>query len=494
MCVVARVALVPNPPNDYWWPIVQGRALEQLGHIPASNLFLYTIPADTPFMNQPWLAQWSMWQVAQHLGHGAMVWLHALLIAGAVLVALEVATRREHAPRALGALAGLGVILASSGISIRTRMFAYPLMICVLGVSLLVSEQKLRWRWFGLAAAAAALWANVHGSFLLAPLLVGAVGFGETLECLVTERTVDKGRISRWGGAVLAIVCATLLNPHGVRVWTYAFSLSSKMSRGGGVTEWEPFAFDAVGIFFYISLILSLLLGCWRFKVVGLRALVPMLGLSVLAATSARSAIWWGLSLVVCLAPLSARAPLLGNASDEERAEVTRTEGGINLGLLGLLVLAFAMLLPGLPGHKLLTQGGDPASSEGFLPYAGYETMNRQHPLRIIGDLSTKGYEGRLFHAQAIGGALEFSLARQAPAQVVFVDQRFGMIPDEIWEDYFAIMAAQQGWGARLEDHGVGVVLLDKEESPALSRALSESSEWEKVDEEFSYELFKRAR
>ena len=128
MCVVARVALVPNPPNDYWWPIVQGRAMEQLGHIPASNLFLYTIPADAPFMNQPWLAQRSMWEVVEHLGHGAMVWLHALLISGAVLIALEFATRRKHAPRALGALAGLGVILASSGISIRTRMFAYPLM------------------------------------------------------------------------------------------------------------------------------------------------------------------------------------------------------------------------------------------------------------------------------------------------------------------------------------------------------------------------------
>ena len=493
MCVVARVALVPNPPNDYWWPIVQGRAMEQLGHIPASNLFLYTIPADAPFMNQPWLAQRSMWEVVEHLGHGAMVWLHALLIAGAVLIALEFATRRKHAPRALGALAGLGVILASSGISIRTRMFAYPLMICVLGISLLVSERKLRWRWMGLACAAAVVWANVHGSFLLAPLLVGAVGFGEALDRFIESREVDRGRLLRWGGAVTVIVLATLLNPYGVHVWTYAFSLSSKMS-GGSVTEWEPFALDAVGIFFYASLAASTLFGCWRHRDVGWRALVPLLGLAVLAATSSRSAIWWGLSLVVCLAPLTTRVPLLAGSAGEEDAEVTRTEGSINLVLSCVLMLAFLVLLPGLPGHAFLTAGGDPSASEGFLPYKGYETMDRQHPLRIIGDLSNKGYKGRLFHAQAIGGALEFSLAKEAPAQVAFVDQRFGIIPEDVWEDYFAIMAAKEGWGAKLEAHEVETILIDKQESPALSRALLESSDWEKVDEEFAFELFRRSR
>ena len=496
LCVLARATLIPTPPHDYWWPIVQGRALEQLGHIPTQNLYLYTLPADAPFMNQPWLAQWSMWKVAESFGHEALVWLNVLLLLIAVAVSLEVATRREHAPKVLGILGAFGSIMFSAGVMVRTRMFACPLWVCVLGVSMLVAEGRLRWRWMLAPALAAGLWANVHGTFLFAVLLVGAVGVGDLLDRVLEARDPrvlwgeHRGRVMRWGLAVGGVALATLLNPHGIDVWIYAFSLSSKMSSGN-VTEWESMDLDPAGIFLYVSVFAFVLLGLWQWRKIGWRALVPWLGLSILAATTARGVVWWGLSLTFCFAPLTAMSPVL---ADEDEEEIPAIASGINLGLVMLLIASIVSLLPGLPGHSLLTTKEGPKTGDDFLHYPGYRTMDRHHPLRIIGELEREGYPGNLFHSQEIGGLLEFMLAKEKPAQVVFADQRFGMTPDQLWIDYFIIVDAEEGWSALLEKYGVETVLIDTEVAGALSAELENSPAWTRVDEELSYLLFKRAR
>ncbi len=77
--VAAAAVLSPVWPHDYFWPLVQGRACVQLGAIPTENAFLFTLPAEAPFFDQPWLAQLAMFgaqgarrPLAQRVGAGSL--------------------------------------------------------------------------------------------------------------------------------------------------------------------------------------------------------------------------------------------------------------------------------------------------------------------------------------------------------------------------------------------------------------------------------------
>ena len=80
VALLMRVGLKPAPPQDYWWPMVQGRAIAEGGARLTTNTFVYTVDAGAAFFNQPWLAGWSMYQVHAALGDAGLTWLHAALV------------------------------------------------------------------------------------------------------------------------------------------------------------------------------------------------------------------------------------------------------------------------------------------------------------------------------------------------------------------------------------------------------------------------------
>src|SRR5205807_9474110 len=76
------------------------------------------------------------------------------------------------------------------------------------------------------------LWANVHGTFFLAPIL---------LMLAWLEDRVEKapGR-SRTLGVALVSTAATLVNPFGPKVWTYVLSISTNSTITHQISEWQP--------------------------------------------------------------------------------------------------------------------------------------------------------------------------------------------------------------------------------------------------------------
>jgi hypothetical protein len=76
-----------------------------------------------------------------------------------------------------------------------------------------------------------AVWANVHGSFVLAPLLLGYAWLEDR----------QAGVPSRSAFAVLVVaVAATLVNPFGPGVWAYAAGLTTNADVTARVSEWQP--------------------------------------------------------------------------------------------------------------------------------------------------------------------------------------------------------------------------------------------------------------
>jgi hypothetical protein len=112
--VAFAAVLSPVRPFDYFWALVQGRASLQLAAIPSQNLFLFTLPAHTPFFDQPWLAQLTMFGAYCLGGHAANVVLLAACLVLAFALSLDTALR-------LGASARGGADRAARRAALGTR-------------------------------------------------------------------------------------------------------------------------------------------------------------------------------------------------------------------------------------------------------------------------------------------------------------------------------------------------------------------------------------
>lgn len=177
--VTVRTLLQPITPEDYWWSLAMGELIDR-GHWPRSNLFLYTIPSDQPFFNQAWLAQWIMTRIGR-LAHAGNLILNTLLAVVAWGLIIRMALRRGARPPVIGVMATVGYFMGAGSMVVRSQMFAYVLFVCCALLLLELARDQVRWRVWAALIALTALWANLHGTFIYAPLLLLAAASGTTI-------------------------------------------------------------------------------------------------------------------------------------------------------------------------------------------------------------------------------------------------------------------------------------------------------------------------
>ena len=111
-------------------------------------------------------------------------------------------------------------------------------------------------------------------------------------------------------------------------------------------------------------------------------------------------------------------------------------------------------------------------------------------PTAVVGELVRRGVSGRVFHSQASGGLVEYALAGPEGEQVAFVDQRMELISEAVWQEYFLISSAGQGWQERLDGYGVQAALLSMDSQVPLIRAMEDASEWTRVQRDETHVLY----
>ncbi len=479
---IIAATLEPIPPHDYWWHLAMGRIIAS-GTLPDANLFLYTLPVDAPFTNQPWLGQSLMWVAYRVGGYGGTIILRNVLLALAFGLLGLIAFRRSADARAAGGLGLLAAVLAYPVLTVRTRMFAFLPFAVVLWVCLEVLDGRLRRRWLVVAPLATVFWANTHGSFVLSAAIVSAVGLGALVQGALDARRIDLAALRDWGATLAAVVLAAAASPLGFGAYGYVYRLTMDSSVARSVTEWLPPDVSILGgQIFLAAVLVSIGVLFVRRRHVSLSDAFLFAGTLFLAAGAVRSAFWWAAVLPVVLAPhVSALLP-------ERQEEVpTRAEGVVlRLGLAGLL-MAVVFVQPGV-GREFI--GETVQSAQARLAGDGAYLLNHENAESALKQIRADG-RSRVFHDQALGGMLEFWLT-EVPAQVAFVDQRMEFVPDDVWDRYFALSRAQTHWDRELTRLGVDTLLLAPEsQSPLLQAALA-SPDWELVGLEQSHLLLYR--
>ncbi len=488
--MMLRVGFAVVPPHDYWWQLAFGRIIAETGSIPGANLFLYTMPAGADFIDQPWLAQWTLYRLVEQFGHIGPYLVRAAVTAVAWVGLIALARRRCRDPRVVGATALVAVVISASIFAVRSRMFALPLYVAALGVVVEVADRRLSACWLAALVPVVGLWANLHGSFALAPVLVACVGAALGGEAWIEGRDRGWHVAIPWVGAFGAVVVAGFATPIGWTIYEYVAGITLSAQVTATVSEWQPpDPASSYGALVYVSLLAGLVVLAVRRRRVRVFEAVLYATTAYLAVDSVRAVFWWAaVAVIVVPRHLAALLP----ADPGGVGEPTPVQGGLHVLASAALVAAVVAIQPGMPGFSARTAvlGDEVRQSP---PGAGL--LSSRTPLGLVDQLEESGGRGRIFHDQAIGGLLEYRLGAREPSnprQVAFVDQRMGLVPPRIWADYFILSRAKKGWRERLDEWEVDWLALYEEKQSELIEAVRQTDQWHRVGREGEHILFER--
>lgn len=347
MMTVARITLVSHDLQaDTWLGLVDGRAIIHAGlsHQDTTAIMF----GGRPFVDQPWLAQLVLYGLVQ-LGGLSLMAVFCVLLLSATLAGATVAARRlGAASRSILLVLPLAWWLTFSLVGgVRPEALVLPLFVVLLDL-LAVDARRMTKRVY-LVIPVLVLWANLHGSAVLAAALIalrGATLAWERRKCLRERR--------QWVCPVVLLLAPVCLfaTPYGIDTLTYYRSTIFNSALAHNISEWQPLASAPL---LFVPAVVGAAMSVWVLRRTWSQ--LPIwrpLALGLLAASALlaqRNAIWFGLAVLVLVAPAIKTTRALSS---------TRSRSLVNAALAGgasLLALGATALVLSRP---------DPAFQTGF--------------------------------------------------------------------------------------------------------------------------------
>ena len=490
--------LAPISTVDLAYHVRAGGIVLDSGALPSPDTFTWSA-AGRPWLDQQWAAQVAL-AALYRAGGWALVSVTRAALVGLIAWLVLRACRSAGVALRVAAWLTLGGFLVSlAALAMRPQLFGMVLFAAILAV---LGERGRHPRLLWAIPSLVVLWANVHGSFVLGPAALGAAWLFDVVNRRPTARRLF----------VLGVVSglATLVNPYGGGVWTYAVGLSANPVIRRLVSEWQPTTpLSFGGAMFYgsvVAIVAGLIIAVVtaRRRVAGRYTssgtidpaaaaadptpdaaataadprrpwptLAWLLGLGLIGAFAERGVAWWAIAAPVALAgllrpPLADRRAAASIGAPRERPSATNTAIVVALGLLAVL------LLPTWRGGDTLY--GPP----GLLTDAPRGITTAVTSIARPTD--------RIWNAQRWGSWLEFAL----PGVPVAVDSRIELIPAEVWSDHLALSAGAPDWAAILDRRRITIVVAAASEQRALLPLLRASPTWRLVHEDTDGAVFAR--
>jgi hypothetical protein len=416
--------MVPIPAVDLAYQVRAGEEILRTGAIPAVDTYTFTV-AGTPWADQQWLAQVLLALGLRAGGWELLVVLRAALVSLSIGLLAATAMARSARARTASILGLLAFALAAPALALRPQLFAIAIFAALL---LLVARRHRNPRVVWLAPLLVVAWANIHGSFVLAPILLGYAWLDDLV----------RGRPARASFVLLvAGTAATLVNPLGVGVWAYAAGIGANPAIADQVTEWQRTTPSTVpGLLFYASAAAGLALAIRGRAALRWPDWLWFATMFALGAWAVRGLAWWPFGAVFVLGGLP---DALWPASRSRAVHRASRLPAVVAVLLGVLVVA------ALPWWR----PADPITGRiGILSYA---------PSGIAAELARIAPAGtRVLAAQTWTSFLEWAV----PDARYFQDSRFELFPADVWADRATIAAGGPDADAVLARQGVELLVL----------------------------------
>jgi hypothetical protein len=339
--------------QDTFLAFVDGRLIAQHGLPHVDTLTYWTF--GRPWTDQQWGSHLVLYEIARHGG------LRTALVAGilcvvAALVVAAVASRKLGASMRSAAFGLLLPLVGASWLTqVRTQSLALVPFVVVYG--LLAMDARRPGRRVLLVLPLLVVWANLHGSVVLAAGLTALYG-------LTLLRRPDARR--RAPLLVVGAPLCVLASPYGLHLIGYYHTMLLSAPLGEFVQEWRPPSVGTGTAFFFISAFLMTALWSRHQRTLTSFERWAIVLLLVGAMTAVRNAVWFELAAAISF-------PRLLDAAWPSQIVLTPRLRRVNV-LLASVAAVGAVLIVGAQFARptaWLEHGRSPAAARAIAATAG---------------------------------------------------------------------------------------------------------------------------
>ncbi|MBN8966170.1 MAG: hypothetical protein J0H89_12520, partial [Rhizobiales bacterium] len=336
---------------DTLWQVTLGNWI--IGHraVPTVDTFSWTFKG-VPWISTQWLAQVLLAQAHTLFGWAGPVLLTALAAALALALLARFLLERLAIAPVLVIVTGALLITAPHLVA-RPHVLALPVMVAWTGLLVRAADR-------GVApplpaVLLMALWANLHGGFILGLALIAPLGLDATVNA---ERSRRAAIFAQWFCFGLVATVAACANPYGVDAILAALRIVGLGGALALIGEWKPqdfSTFSAFEGFLLFAIGFALLRG---FTLSPLR-IVILLAFVHMALSHARSGEILGL-----LAPLLIAAPLARHlGSEPARMPPWRVQAAA-YGAAFLVLISIGFVATGFARYEPAALSPDPTQDD----------------------------------------------------------------------------------------------------------------------------------
>ncbi len=432
--------------GDLYWQRWLGNLLLQTHRLPdVLGSGTFTAP------NAPWVPQEWICSLAVAIASNQHLFLVLAILVSAmplgIFLTIYLRASRSVSPDAIGiALLFCGTALAES-FGTRAQVLGWA------GLAAFMLFLERRDRWYYAALPAAVVWANLHASVMLAPVLVLA-----RLAATVADGGIRALRSSRDLLMLPAVVLATFCTPFGWRLPALAIALSTSPIRHY-IQEWQPPGLhNASFVFGALPLALAIVLGGRALLSKEKLQLFPAAIVFVATLFASRNTPLFA----IVAAPLAARGLDLRFPKIAALGKKARELEPV---ALPMIVIAVALA--------------------GFVLVAEQRHEPPPLPTVAIASLGNDGASHRLLCENFTW----CSIALGYPTLRVFIDGRCDGYPVTVWQKYISTIQIRKDWTAPLTEYGVDSVLAQN--GGPLALAIAKTPHWRQTYSDASFILFR---
>lgn len=455
-----------------------GEYILATGAVPTTDVFSHTM-AGQPFVAKEWLAEVLSALAYRGLGWGGVLLLHATVV-GVAFGVLFWHARVRRAP-ALLALVVVGAAVAASTV----HWLARPHVWTFLGLALLLAFLD-RWhagavarRYLWLLPVGMALWANMHGGFVVGIAAVGAYAAADAARWLTAEpeaAAAAGARLRALAPPALLCLLAPIVHPTGLGAVTHVTSfLSSSRFILDTTAEYKSPNFHEPSLRVFLALLLGTA-GAAAFarRRVPLHQALLLAGFAYLALFSTRNIPLFAIAAAPVLTELLRDLPPLGGRLAGGATALGRFFGRRSAVLERVDVRSSSLAWPALAVAGLIVLAA--VQRQAGQPPLGAAFDATKQPVAAVAYLKAHPPTGRMFNEMGWGGYL---LDQLWPAQPVFFDGWTDFYGEPLTREYVGVIQLEPGWREVLNKYGVRWAIVKSDS--ALAVALSEAEGWSTV-------------
>lgn len=215
--------------TDVWFHMKAGQVITETSQFIYKDIFSYTA------YGREWLYhEWLFGVVSYHLysllGVNGLIIGKAVLLILAFIIIYKTMRLRDVNPYLASFVLTVAVLAARFRFTERPHIFKFLFVVAFIYILDLYRLKGRNRLW--LLPVIQLLWTNIHGSFILGPVIIAVYLFSEAF----TEK-----RLELKGLAAILILTSltTLINPYGLKLLFFSLGFGEKQVLAS-ITEWEP--------------------------------------------------------------------------------------------------------------------------------------------------------------------------------------------------------------------------------------------------------------